>query len=73
MKNAVSRDINTVDTSQEIHYFSATEPNRLMLCKILVFAAVTMKNFVFWNIKLQFVPLSNTLYLGYRVHSVNAV
>jgi hypothetical protein len=25
---------NSVHTSQERHYFSATEPNRLMLCKI---------------------------------------
>jgi hypothetical protein len=35
MKNAVFWDIkNPVRTSQETHYDSATEPSRLMLCKI---------------------------------------
>jgi hypothetical protein len=34
MKNAVFWDIKTVRTSQETHYVSATEPSRLMLCKI---------------------------------------
>jgi hypothetical protein len=35
MKNAVFWDKkNSVHTSQETHYFSATEPNQLILCKI---------------------------------------
>jgi hypothetical protein len=43
---------NPVRISQEIHYVSATESNRLMLRKIWGFhggEAVTMKNVVFWN------------------------
>jgi hypothetical protein len=44
-----------VRTSQETHYFSATESSQLMLCKIEAFTAVTMKNVVFWDIKTQFV------------------
>jgi hypothetical protein len=42
---------NPVVTSKETHYVSATEPSRLMLCKIWIFTAVTMKNAVFWDIK----------------------
>jgi hypothetical protein len=34
MKNVVFWDKNPVRTSQETHYVSATEPSRLMLCKI---------------------------------------
>jgi hypothetical protein len=34
MKNAVFWDKNTVHTSQETHYVSATESSQLMLCKI---------------------------------------
>jgi hypothetical protein len=63
---------NLVRASQETHYVSATEPSRLMLCKIWgfhggdyeechvrfeVFTAVTMKNAVFSDIKIQLVPL----------------
>jgi hypothetical protein len=40
MKNAVLWDV-TVCTSQETHYVSATEPGRLMLCKIWGFTVVT--------------------------------
>jgi hypothetical protein len=47
---------NPVRTSQETHYVSTTDPSRLMLCKIEVFTAVTMKNVVFWDIKTRFVP-----------------
>jgi hypothetical protein len=41
---------NPVRTSQETHYFSATGPSRLMLCKIWVFTAVAMMNAVFWDV-----------------------
>jgi hypothetical protein len=44
-----------VHTSQETHYFSATESSRLMLCNIELFTPVTMKNAVFWDIKTLFV------------------
>jgi hypothetical protein len=44
-----------IRTSQGTHYVSATESSRLMLCKVEVFTAVTMKNVVFWDIKTQFV------------------
>jgi hypothetical protein len=46
---------NPVRTSQETHYVSTTESSQLMLCKIWVFTAVTMKNDVIWDIKTQFV------------------
>jgi hypothetical protein len=36
-------------TSQEIHYFFATEHNRLMLLKYQVFTAVTVKDAVSWD------------------------
>jgi hypothetical protein len=41
---------NPVRTSQETHYVSATESSQLMLCKIEVFTAVTMKNAIFWDV-----------------------
>jgi hypothetical protein len=48
---------NQVRTSQETHYFPATESRRLMLCKILrFFTAVTMKNSVFWVMQTQYIP-----------------
>jgi hypothetical protein len=37
MKNAVFWHIKKVRTSQDTHCLSATEPNQLMLCKILGF------------------------------------
>jgi hypothetical protein len=42
-------------TSQETPYFSSTESSRLLLFRFEVFAAVTMKNSVFWDMKTQFV------------------
>jgi hypothetical protein len=39
-----------VRTSQEAHYVSATEPSRLMLCKIEVFTVMTVNNVVFWDV-----------------------
>jgi hypothetical protein len=45
---------NTVHTSQETHYVSATGPSRLMLCKIDFFTAVTLNNaVVFWDVTLH--------------------
>jgi hypothetical protein len=46
---------NPVCTSEETQCVSATEPSRLLICKISVFMAVTMKNAFFWDIKTQFV------------------
>jgi hypothetical protein len=64
---------NPVRTSQETNYVSATETSQLMLCKIEVFTAVTMKNAVFWDIKPQFVPHRRHISLRYRVQPVNAM
>jgi hypothetical protein len=41
---------NPVHTSQTTHYVTATEPSRLMLCKIEVFTVMTIKNAVFWDV-----------------------
>jgi hypothetical protein len=46
---------NPVPTSQERHYVSATEHSRYML-RFEIFAAVTMKNAVFWDKWTQSVP-----------------
>jgi hypothetical protein len=46
---------NRVHSLYEKHYFSATEPSRLMLW-FEVLTAVTMKNAVFWDIKTEFIP-----------------
>jgi hypothetical protein len=37
-------------TSQETHYISVTGLSRLILCTILGFHAVIMKNAVFWDV-----------------------
>jgi hypothetical protein len=41
--------------------------------KLKVFAAMIMKNSVFWEIKYDFVPHRNTLRLRYRAQPVYAV
>jgi site-specific DNA-adenine methylase len=65
MKNAVFWNIKAQFVPHRRHYVSATEPNLLLLYKILrCFTAVTMKNAVFWVIKTQFVP--------HRKHYVSA-
>jgi hypothetical protein len=46
MKNVVFWDINPSSYPPETRYVSATESNRLKLCKIEVFTAMTMKNAV---------------------------
>jgi hypothetical protein len=63
MKNIVFWDTNNpVRTSQETHYVSATEPNRLMLFER--FTAVTMKNIVFWDTKNPVRTSQETLYVS---------
>jgi hypothetical protein len=53
MTNAVFWDVETQVIPHRKHkYVFVTEPNQLMLCKIGVFAAVTMKNAVFWDVVL---------------------
>jgi hypothetical protein len=47
---------NPFRTSQETLYLSAAEPSQLMLCKIEIFTAVTVRSAVFWNMKTDFVP-----------------
>jgi hypothetical protein len=47
---------NPIRTSQETHYVFATEPSQLMLWKISIFTAATMKVAVFWDIRTQFLP-----------------
>jgi hypothetical protein len=54
MKNTVFWQIKTQIVPHRKHYFSATEPIRLMLCQIWILTAVTMNNAVFWYIKPQF-------------------
>jgi hypothetical protein len=54
MRNAVSCDMKTRLLPHRRHYVSATEPNRLMLCKIWGFHGA-MRN-AFCDIKTQFVP-----------------
>jgi hypothetical protein len=43
---------NPVRTSQKTHYISATESSQLMLCKIWVFTAMSMKNAVLLDVTL---------------------
>jgi hypothetical protein len=52
MKNVVCWDIkkNSVRTSQETHYVSSTESSRLCYVRFEVFAVVTMRNAVFWDV-----------------------
>jgi hypothetical protein len=49
---------NPVGTSQETHYVSATESNRLGCVRFEVFSAVIMKNAVFSDMKTQFITNS---------------
>jgi hypothetical protein len=48
MKNVVFWDIKLQFVPHRRHYVCAAVPSQLMLCKIEVFTAVTMKNVVFW-------------------------
>jgi hypothetical protein len=50
MKNVVFLDIKTQFVTRRRHIISATEPRRLLICKIEVSRAVTMKNAVFWDV-----------------------
>jgi hypothetical protein len=61
--------IDTVRTSQETHYVSATEPNRLMLFRETV--AVYCEN----HTEHRYSPYltANTLHLRYKAQPVNAV
>jgi hypothetical protein len=68
--------VNTVRTSQETHYVSATKPNRLILLKETV--AVYCENHTehtntLCGQKTQSVPHRNTLHLRYKAQPVNAV
>jgi hypothetical protein len=49
MKNVVFRDIEEQFVPHR-RYVSATEPSRLMLYQICGFAAVAIKNAVFWDV-----------------------
>jgi hypothetical protein len=64
---------NPVRTSQESHYISATEPSRLIVCKISGIHGVTMKNAVSRNIKTYFIPHRIKLRLRYIAQPVNTM
>jgi hypothetical protein len=75
MKNDVFWDIKTKLVPHRRYYISAAEPSRLMLCKIQVFTAVTMKNAVFWDKKSSSYLTGDiqTLHPRYRAQTVNVI
>jgi hypothetical protein len=60
---------NPVRTSQETHYFSATEPSRLMLCRILGFYGGDCEECRLLGYKTEFIPHRKY----YEIQSVNGI
>jgi hypothetical protein len=64
---------NPVFISQETYYFPATEPNRLMLCKILGFHGGDNEECRFLGYKNPVFISQETLLPRYRAQPVNAM